>query len=460
MTLGRVRTSVLTDIANAIRYKSGTSALLRPQDMAAAVLALDGTDAGDYVAQPYKELAQGVISDSVFSGIADAIRRQSGSYDVYEPGEMAQAILDLEFDFGYKCRALLLEDGILEINYLDRRRVVQGDTGIVECWEIDPDGYASAAARPWHDRRASVRAVLIDSSYMEQGPANCDYFFNGMSNMTYLFGFECLRNMTSAVQMFSGCTKLNSLYARPTWQNNISSGSMMFYGCPSLVGGADGFVPSNTSGPGVCKIGAGGVLTETDADTREYFYAHFYADGGAVLNTSIRPESGRAQLAWRQIYAGAHYNALGFAPWDSSNRSQLTSVTFDASLGSLSDLRLDMLFYNCSNLATVAGLGNLGNVSSMRYTFSGIAATSLDFRGFDPSGLTDLFYCFSGSASLATIYADPSWALPASGISGSSCFYNCKALVGGNGTAWASNKTAYTYFRIDTASTPGYLTAA
>lgn len=33
-------------------------------------------------------------------------------------------------------------------------------------------------------------------------------------------------------------------------------------------------------------------------------------------------------------------------------------------------------------------------------------------------------------------------------------------LVGGNGTAWASNKTAYTYFRIDTASTPGYVTAA
>ena len=32
--------------------------------------------------------------------------------------------------------------------------------------------------------------------------------------------------------------------------------------------------------------------------------------------------------------------------------------------------------------------------------------------------------------------------------------------VGGNGTVWASNKTAYTYFRIDTASTPGYITVA
>ena len=41
------------------------------------------------------------------------------------------------------------------------------------------------------------------------------------------------------------------------------------------------------------------------------------------------------------------------------------------------------------------------------------------------------------------------------------CFYSrSMPLAGGNGTVWASNKTAYTYFRIDTASTPGYITAA
>ena len=46
-------------------------------------------------------------------------------------------------------------------------------------------------------------------------------------------------------------------------------------------------------------------------------------------------------------------------------------------------------------------------------------------------------------------------------LTGSQCFYSCStSLVGGNGTAWASNKTAYTYFRIDTASTPGYITIA
>lgn len=105
------------------------------------------------------------------------------------------------------------------------------------------------------------------------------------------------------------------------------------------------------------------------------------------------------------------------------------------------------------------GLGNLSGVRSMRYTFSSCAFATIDFRGFDPSTLTDLFYTFSGCSRLTTILADASWALPTSGITGSQCLYSCSAsLVGGNGTAWASNKTAHTYFRIDTASTPGYIT--
>ncbi len=97
----------------------------------------------------------------------------------------------------------------------------------------------------------------------------------------------------------------------------------------------------------------------------------------------------------------------------------------------------------------------------MRFMFASCAVATLDFRGFDPSHLTDLFYTFSGCSHLTTIYADSTWALPTSGISGSQCFYSCStSLVGGNGTVCASSKTGYTNFRIDTASTPGYVTVA
>lgn len=64
-------------------------------------------------------------------------------------------------------------------------------------------------------------------------------------------------------------------------------------------------------------------------------------------------------------------------------------------------------------------------------------------------------------SSLATIKVDPTWELP-SGISSSNkvqCFYGDKQLVGGNGTAFDSSKASADMAVIDTADTPGYLTA-
>ena len=84
--------------------------------------------------------------------------------------------------------------------------------------------------------------------------------------------------------------------------------------------------------------------------------------------------------------------------------------------------------------------------------------TSLSLAGLDPSADKDWFYCFAGRRNLATIYVDATWALP-SGASGLYTFYNCTSLVGGAGTAYSSSNVGYAYMRIDSASTPGYLTA-
>ena len=61
---------------------------------------LDSTDAGQYQAQPYMTLESGVLPESVFSGIASAIRGQNGESTLYQPGDMAAAILALEWDVG------------------------------------------------------------------------------------------------------------------------------------------------------------------------------------------------------------------------------------------------------------------------------------------------------------------------------------------------------------------------
>ena len=309
-----------------------------------------------------------------------------------------------------------------------------------------------------------MKKVYIDSTIAGLGIQNCNYWFNAFANCTEIRGFENLSGMTSANQMFSSCGSLETIYAT-SFSNSGLSGSLMFTGCTRLVGGTDGYVPSTTSGVTVCKLGAGGVLTDPNNDNRTWFYAHYYADGEGVLTATPTPDPTRELLATGRICANGKYVGLGFTPWDGvtgpTHRQHLTSATFAADMATFSYLNLNYLFYSCTSLASVSGLGNLSGVRSMRYTFSSCAFTTIDFRGFDPSTLTDLFYTFSGCSSLTTILADATWALPTSGITGSQCFYSCStSLVGGNGTAWSSSNVGYTYMRIDRAGQAGYLTAA
>lgn len=117
-------------------------------------------------------------------------------------------------------------------------------------------------------------------------------------------------------------------------------------------------------------------------------------------------------------------------------------------------------FAQIAGHTSVTGWANLSNVTSMRYAMNGCTGvTSLDLRGMDPSSLTDLFYAFAGCSALTTIYADSTWALPGT-ASGSGTFYNCRSIVGGNGTAYSTSAYGYARMVIDRAGQTGYLTAA
>lgn len=310
MAVGTVSTRTLTDIANAIRFQAGVATLFKPREMAAAVAALDGSYAGDYQAQPYMTLESGVLPESVFEDIADAIRGQNGSSDTYLPGEMATAILALSWDVGLKPRAVLTSLGTLEFNYVDGRHCYSGGVP-VDAWEIDPAGYSSASARPYDEVKLQVRKVVVHSSWTQVGMVKADYLFNAFQNMTEVSGFEYMGGITSAAQMFTSCGKLETIYAT-SFSNSGLSGSLMFNGCNRLVGGTDGFVPSTTSGASVCKLGAGGVLTDPNNDNRHWFYAYYYVDGEGVLTASSSPESGRELRASGRICAEAKYQGLGF----------------------------------------------------------------------------------------------------------------------------------------------------
>lgn len=189
MAIGTIDKGVLTGIANAIRVQNGGTERYLPAEMAAAVLALDGAKEGTPF-QAVDILGAGIISDSVFSAIADAIRAQNGLSETYTPSEMAPAILALTWDVGVKMRAILLADGTLEFNYRDGRSSDVPGAVILDAWEVDAAGYSSAGARPWDEAKLDVTRVVFDSDFSQGGLANASYFFNGFLNLVEVSGFE------------------------------------------------------------------------------------------------------------------------------------------------------------------------------------------------------------------------------------------------------------------------------
>ena len=398
----------------------------------------------------------------MFGDIADAIRGQNGSQTQYLPEEMAGAILALSWDVGLKGRALLLDDGTFELNYLSSRQTTRPGRSIVQAFEVDVNGYANESSRPWDANavRNAVKTIYIDSSFANFGLTNLTVFFKDFTNLEEVYGFENLTGITNGYMAFASCGKLRSIFAT-SFINNMTTGAYMFSFCHSLVGGADGKNPSTTSGYTLCKLGNGGVLTDPNNDGRTWFNSFLYSDNTLVLSVSSVPDPNKTLVASGRICANANYTGGQYRSFVGTGTS-VVRAEFAADMATLSYLNLNYLFNNIPALVSVSGLGYLGSVRSLSFTFAACSGlTSIDLRGFDPSHLTNLSYAFSDCDALCTILADASWALPASGVSGSNCFYSCtENLVGGNGTVWSSSGTGYQYMRIDAAGTPGYLTAA
>ncbi len=463
MGVGLISESVFGDIANAIREQNGTATTYKPSEMAAAVTALDGTNEGNATTAALGT-STGVIGEAMFTEIANAIRGQNGLTTKYKPSEMAQTIRDLVWDTGLKPRALLLSDGTLEFNYLDGRQVKSGSATVKEAWEVSTDGYAGASDRPWHSVRGDVTRVWIDESFAtvvkELGLTNFDYFFNSMSAMTEVVGFQYLSGMTTAKQCFVSCTYLESVYATSFDASALASGFQMFYGCQRLVGGTDGTVAGNSSAYSICKLGEGGVLTDPGNDPRQWFWGTVYTDGYLEISASEDVEWSRRVAGRGRACAQAKYQLASGLPWsDSKSRFTKVRVLSDMAAAGFTELNLNYWFYAYTGITSFEGLGNLAPVSQIRHAFSSCTSvTELNLTGLDPSSLTDLFYAFAGCSGLTTIYVDADWTLP-SGCTGNQCFYNCKSLVGGNGTAWSSGKTGVAYCVIDKDGQAGYLTA-
>lgn len=125
-------------------------------------------------------------------------------------------------------------------------------------------------------------------------------------------------------------------------------------------------------------------------------------------------------------------------------------------------------FRGAGHNATTWSIGDISNWNTSRVTRmdsmfrdAGINAIALlDLSGWNTSNVTVMDYMFNNCAKLKTIYVSELWNTnKVTSSDSSNMFTGCTALIGGNGTAYNSSYTDKTYARIDTASTPGYLSA-
>lgn len=453
MAVGRISTSVLTDIGNAIRRQAGVSTTYRPGDMSAAVSALDGTDAGEFEELPYAEVEDGILSDTVLRGIADAIRGQNGTDTRYRPEEMASAILALRWETERVARAMLLADGTLEFNYRVGEESALGD--VVRSWEVDPGGYGSDVARPWHDVRAQVRRVVFDAGFRDAGITNYSYWCMAMGGLCEVVGFEEVSGATDVRQMFTNCGNLATIWATSFDNGVIASFTSFLYGCNRLVG-QTGVVATSNSGKDALSIGESGVLTSPGGDMREWAFGHLYDTGELEITGSEAPDPMRGLVVSGRVCVNARYQLGSALPWY-CHRDLLRTCTFREDVG-VDIASMDNWFQGCAALTGIIGWEGVHGLRSMRQTFNGCTALqSLGLMGLDPSGITDWFYAFAGCRNLRTIVVDPTWEL-AEGASGFGTFHGCTSLVGGNGTAYDSGAIGCSRMVVDRAGRAGYLT--
>ena len=124
------------------------------------------------------------------------------------------------------------------------------------------------------------------------------------------------------------------------------------------------------------------------------------------------------------------------------------------------------LFYGLAELTSI-DLSNFktDGVKDMVSMFDGcIGLTSLDLSNFNTSKVINMEDMFKQCNELIKIYVSEYNSATQKGwttinvTKSSNMFEACNKLVGGNGTQYNSNYIDATYARIDTASTPGYLT--
>lgn len=177
------------------------------------------------------------------------------------------------------------------------------------------------------------------------------------------------------------------------------------------------------------------------------------ASGGIVLPVGVYKESVKVIVSQSSAVLPADSSFLfdGF--------TGVTAISLDGANTSGLE-KMNYMFNDCSSMEDIV-LGNIttSGVTEMRGLFSNCRSIkSLDLSVFDFSNVdsNNFSFMFQNCSSLKSIYVNGDPILKP-GTSGEDMFSGASQLVGKNGTLYNPSNTGLDYFRVDTATNPGYL---
>ena len=317
----------------------------------------------------------------------------------------------------------------------------------------------------WYAQRDKIKTVVFDASFANARPTSCYRWFCYCYNLTTIEGIEYLntekvmnmkdmfyrcsaltsldlsnfntKNVTDMSYMFCSCSALTTIFVSDKFvTGQVTSSVDMFSGCDKLIG-AIKYVEKNTNNKDYANYETGYFAPEGG------FPGYAVFDGGTgTLTFRSGPSTSKPERAY-------DLNVGTSLPGWLAQRENIMTVVFDASFANARPTNCYAWFYGCNNLTTIEGIEylNTENVTNMGGMFYNCCAlTSLNLTSFNTAKVTNMEEMFIGCSALTTIYVSDKFVTDKVTDS-RNMFSGCNKLIGA--IEYDGSKSDHTYANYD-----------
>ena len=300
------------------------------------------------------------------------------------------------------------------------------------CDENRPTSYAYPVENTgrmspgWFNYRSDIESIVFEESFQAARPVSCFKWFQGMSNVTSVTGWEYFNP--------SEVTTMQYMFAETGDDFNIDFSHFDTGKVKSLV-----YMFYNTTRTGIDFTG---FKTDNVEDFSSMFYGASKLQSLDLSSFNTSKATNVISMFWNCF----QLKSLNITSFDTSNLTSLYGMFYNCYALEDVDLRnfdtrnvtiMEDMFYNCQSLKTLdLSSFDTGKVTTFMEMFRGCSSlTLLDLTNFRTVGTPVFAYMFAYCGNLQAIFVDDAiWTVLDPNLSTNSMFENCYSLVGEDGT--------------------------